>query len=116
MKNERELKDDKFDIWVTNYTTGDKCEGNGKATNNMRYFSGSKYNGKWREGRIIGLGTFYLKNGERYEGKFVDNKYNGYGIYYYNNGDYLEGIFKNDYPRGSCILHKKDGTNVEVLH
>ena len=62
------------------------------------------------------LAFFYLKNGERYEGRFVNNKYNGYGKYYYNNGDYLEGIFKNDHPTGNCILHKSDGTTVNVQH
>ncbi len=48
------------------------------------------------------------------EGRLFDNKYNGYGKYYYNNGEYLEGIFKNDLPRGNCILHKNDGTSVNM--
>ena len=122
MKYEGEFKDDKFEGYgVTNYTNGDKYEGEWKNNKQygrgiVSYFDGSKYDGEWRDGKFEGIGIFYLKNGERYEGRFVNNKYNGYGKYYYNNGDYLEGIFKNDHPRGNCILHKSDGTTVNVQH
>ena len=122
MKYEGDFKDDKFDGYgITTYTNGDKYEGEwknnkqyGKGT--VSYLDGSKYDGEWVNGHFEGLGVFYLKNGEKYEGRFFDNKYNGYGKYYYNNGNYLEGIFKNDHPRGQCILHKTDGTMVNVLH
>jgi hypothetical protein len=122
MKYEGEFKDDKFDGYgITTYTNGDRYEGEwknskqyGKGT--VSYLDGSKYEGEWVNGHFQGLGTFYLKNGEKYEGRFFDNKYNGFGKYYYKNGDYLEGIFRNDHPRGICILHKKDGTTVEVQH
>ena len=122
MKYEGEFKDDKFDGYgVTCYTNGDKFEGEWKNNKQygkgiVSYFDGSKYDGEWRDGKFDGIGIFYLKNGERFEGRFLDNKYNGYGKYYYNNGDYLEGIFKNDLPRGNCILHKSDGTTVNVQH
>ena len=56
------------------------------------------------------------KNGERYEGRFKNNKYNGYGKYFYLNGEWLEGIFKNDHPIGNCLLHKNDGTIINVFH
>ena len=82
----------------------------------MTYFNGEKYEGDWKEGFFEGIGIFYLKNGERFEGRFKDNKYNGYGKYFYINGEWLEGIFKNDHPSGNCLLHKKDGTVVNVLH
>ena len=122
MKYEGEFKDDKFDGYgITTYTNGDKYEGEwknskqyGKGT--VSYLDGSKYEGEWVNGHFQGIGIFYLKNGEKYEGRFFDNKYNGYGKYYYKNGDYLEGIFRNDHPRGKCILHKNDGTTVEVQH
>ena len=32
------------------------------------------------------------------------------------NGDWLEGIFKNDRPSGKCLLHKADGSIVNVTH
>ena len=122
MKYEGEFKDDKFDGYgVTSYTNGDKFEGEWKNNKQygkgvVSYFDGSKYEGEWKNGKFDGIGIFYLKNGERFEGRFFDNKYNGYGKYYYNNGDYLEGIFKNDLPRGNCILHKSDGTTVNMQH
>ena len=122
MKYEGEFKDDKFDGYgITNYTNGDKFEGEWKNNKQygkgiVSYFDGSKYDGEWKDGKFDGTGTFYLKNGEKYEGRFVDNKYNGYGKYYYNNGDYLEGIFKNDHPKGNCILHKNDGTIINIIH
>ena len=122
MKYEGEFKDDKFDgHGVTSYTNGDKFEGEWKNNKQygkgvVSYFDGSKYDGEWKDGKFDGIGIFYLKNGEKFEGRFFDNKYNGYGKYYYNNGDYLEGIFKNDLPRGNCILHKSDGTTVNVQH
>ena len=122
MKYEGEFKDDKFEGYgVTNYTNGDKYEGEWKNNKQygrgiVSYIDGSKYDGEWRDGKFEGIGTFYLKNGEKYEGRFVNNKYNGYGKYYYNNGDYLEGLFINDHPKGSCILHKNDGTIVNVQH
>ena len=122
MKYEGEFKDDRFEGYgVVTYTNGDKYEGEwkrskqyGKGT--VTYLDGSKYIGEWKDGSFDGNGIFYLRNGERFEGKFVNNKYNGYGKYYYNNGDYLEGIFKNDLPFGDSILHKTDGTTVNIHH
>ena len=122
MKYEGEFKDDKFEGYgITTYTNGDKYEGEwknskqyGKGT--VSYFDGSKYSGEWKDGNFNGIGVFYLKNGEKYEGRFVNNKYNGYGKYYYINGNYLEGIFRNDQPKGNCLLHKNDGSVVNVHH
>ena len=122
MKYEGEFKDDRFEGYgVVTYTNGDKYEGEwkrskqyGKGT--VTYFDGSKYVGEWKDGSFDGNGIFYLRNGERFEGNFVNNKYNGYGKYYYNNGDYLEGIFKNDLPFGNCLLHKTDGTIMNIHH
>ena len=122
MKYEGEFREDKFEGYgVTNYTNGDRYEGEWKNNKQygkgvVTYFDGSKYDGEWKNGKFEGIGIFYLKNGEKYEGRFHNNKYNGYGKYYYNNGDYLEGIFKNDYPRGNCLLHKNDGSIVNVQH
>ena len=122
MKYEGEFKDDKFDGYgITMYTNGDKYEGEWKNNKQygrgvVTYFCGEKYDGEWKEGMFDGIGTFFLKNGERFEGKFKGNKYNGYGKYYYLNGDWLEGIFKNDRPSGKCLLHKADGSIVNVTH
>ena len=122
MKYEGEFKEDKFEgFGITLYTNGDKYEGEWKNNKQygkgiVTYFNGEKYEGDWREGMFDGIGTFFLKNGERFEGRFKDNKYNGYGKYFYINGDWLEGIFKNDHPFGNCVLHKNDGTVVNVIH
>ena len=122
MKYEGDFKEDKFEGYgITLYTNGDKYEGEWKNNKQygkgiVTYFNGEKYEGDWREGMFDGIGTFFLKNGERFEGKFKDNKYNGYGKYFYLNGDWLEGVFRNDHPSGNCILHKKDGTVVNVVH
>ena len=122
MKYEGEFRNDKFEgFGITNYTNGDKYEGEwknnkqyGKGT--VSYFDGKKYSGEWKDGKFEGIGVFYLKNGEKYEGRFINNKYNGYGKYYYINGNYLEGIFRNDNPIGNCLLHKTDGSIVNVHH
>ena len=122
MKYEGDFKDDKFEGYgVTTYTNGDKYEGEWKNNKQygkgvVTYFNGEKYDGEWIDGFFDGIGIFYLKNGERYEGRFKDNKYNGYGKYFYLNGEWLEGIFKNDHPSGNCLLHKKDGNIVNVVH
>ena len=122
MKYEGDFKEDKFEGYgITLYTNGDKYEGEWKNNKQygkgiVTYFNGEKYEGDWREGMFDGIGTFFLKNGERFEGRFKDNKYNGYGKYFYLNGDWLEGVFRNDHPSGNCILHKKDGTVVNVVH
>ena len=122
MKYEGDFKEDKFEgFGITLYTNGDKYEGEWKNNKQygkgiVTYFNGEKYEGDWREGMFDGIGTFFLKNGERFEGRFKDNKYNGYGKYFYLNGDWLEGVFRNDHPSGNCILHKKDGTVVNVVH
>ena len=122
MKYEGEFKDDKFDgFGITTYTNGDKYEGEWKNNKQygkgvVTYFNGEKYDGEWIDGFFEGIGIFYLKNGERFEGRFKDNKYNGYGKYFYLNGEWLEGIFKNDHPSGNCLLHKKDGSIINVAH
>jgi hypothetical protein len=28
----------------------------------------------------------------------------------------LEGIFRNDQPKGNCLLHKSDGSVINVYH
>ena len=122
MKYEGEFTDDRFEGYgVVTYTNGDKYEGEwkrskqyGKGT--VTYFDGSKYVGEWKDGSFDGNGIFYLKNGERFEGNFVNNKYNGYGKYFYIDGSYLEGIFRNDHPKGNCLLHKNDGSIVNVRY
>ena len=122
MKYEGEFRDDKFDgFGITTYTNGDRYEGEWKnnkqyGSGTVTYFNGDKYEGEWNEGMFDGIGTFFLKNGERFEGRFKNNKYNGYGKYFYLNGNWLEGIFKNDHPSGNCLLHKKDGSVVNVTH
>ena len=122
MKYEGEFKNDKLDgFGIGTYSNGDKYEGEWKnnkqyGRGKVEYMGGSKYDGEWINGKFEGVGIFYLKNGERFEGRFSDSKYNGYGKYFYINGDYLEGIFKNDRPTGNCLLHKVDGTIVQVVH
>ena len=122
MKYEGEFRDGKLEGYgITTYTNGDKYEGEwknnkqyGKGT--VSYFDGDRYCGEWKDGKFEGIGVFYLKNGEKYEGRFVNNKYNGYGKYFYIDGSYLEGIFRNDHPKGNCLLHKNDGSVVNVRY
>ena len=104
----------------------DKKNGKGIFTSSHYYncenYVGMKYEGEFKDDKFDGYGiTMYTngdkyEGGERFEGKFKGNKYNGYGKYYYLNGDWLEGIFKNDRPSGKCLLHKADGSIVNVTH
>ncbi len=66
--------------------SGDCRNGQGVA----EYADGSRYEGKFVDGRRSGHGTLDLKNGTRYTGGFSD--------------DAMTGIFKIDYPNGNSYV------------
>lgn len=45
----------------------------------MVYLDGSKYEGKWSNGKADGQGTFTGVNGEKYTGNWVADKKSGKG-------------------------------------
>ena len=75
----------------------------------MKYKSGDKYEGFWKDNKREGKGIMKYKNGDKYEGDWKDNKREGKGTLYYNNGNIFEGDWKNDRKHGKYIVYGKKG-------
>ena len=59
--------------------------------------NGSKFVGKYRDGKKHGQGTLTFAYGEKYVGEYKDGKRNGQGIKYHADGTVeKEGIWGND--------------------
>jgi len=80
---------------------GDQYEGefknntfNGEGT--YIYSSGSKYIGKWKDGKSHFFGVLTFPDGATYIGEFKNGKFDGQGTYEFANGKISEGIWKDN--------------------
>ena len=81
---------------------GDCINGYGTAT----WADGTKFVGKYKDGKKNGLGTFMFASGDKYVGEFKDNKYHGQGTYTFADGEKYVGEFKNGKRHGYGIRTK----------
>ncbi len=111
---------------------GDCYNGNGIYV----FKSGSKYQGKFQNGKIFEYGTLYFSNGSIYQGQwknqsrngigkmtykdgsfyighFANNQREGKGKYNFANGDVYDGEWKNDLQHGSGLYSYVNGRNEE---
>lgn len=107
----------------------------------MRYDSGNRYMGEFKDGKRDGTGTFYYNNGDvyigrwknnfrdgkgvsilsdssRYDGDFLDDHESGYGVCVYGKyskraGDRYEGYFSNDNFSGKGSYYFANGNRYE---
>jgi hypothetical protein len=56
-----------------------------------------------------GQGIFAYPDGSKYEGKFLNGKFDGQGTFYFSNGDKYAGMFKENYPNGHGTRVLKSG-------
>jgi len=61
-----------------------------------------------------GMGVFAYPDGSKYEGKFANGKFEGSGIFYFANGDKYVGYFKENFPDGLGSRYLKDGSMEET--
>jgi hypothetical protein len=72
---------------------------------------GTKYEGKWEDGKKTQGTTFYT-NGDKYIGAYLNNARHGEGAYYYKSGNRFEGIFvKGKKVKG--IFYYEDNSRYE---
>jgi hypothetical protein len=56
-----------------------------------------------------GQGIFAYPDGSKYEGKFFNGKFDGSGTFFFSNGDKYTGNFKENYPHGHGTRLLKSG-------
>lgn len=65
---------------------------------------GEDYDGKWKDGKQHGKGTYTFANGDCYTGEFVGGKQHGQGTYIFASGQYYKGGWKDDHMHGQGKL------------
>ena len=98
-KNEEEAQDDGTDI-QSGCLSGD-CE-NGEGV--FAYPDGSKYEGKFGNGKFEGEGTFYFANGDKYVGQFKNNYPDGNGSRFLTNGSVETGEWREGEFIGASLI------------
>lgn len=73
-------------------------------TNNKMDFTGTKYDGEIKNGRMEGEGKFSFQNGIVYVGAMLDGMFHGFGTIHFPNGARMEGVFENG------VLQPEQGT------
>ena len=68
-----------------------KPDGQGTFT----WISGTKYVGEWKNGKMHGQGTKTWPDGVKYVGEWKNDEMDGQGILTYSDGNILKGTFKN---------------------
>jgi TonB family protein len=71
------------------------------------------YNGTWKNGELVGIGTMSLPGGEAYIGELKDGKQDGKGRYYFGNGILYHGEFLNGLRHGSGIEYSSEGSIIQ---
>jgi hypothetical protein len=80
-----------------------------ESSGQMRYASGARYDGEWKDSMYCGHGTFCSPEGHRYTGQFIMNSFNGFGRMSYPNGDNFEGEWANDMKWGAGRMRYASG-------
>jgi len=58
------------------------------------------YDGRWKDAKFWGHGTFMSENGDKYEGDFVNGIKNGTGTLRLHTGEIYEGKWKDGKRHG----------------
>lgn len=74
---------------------------------------GSKYQGFWEHGLLVGEGRFYTATGDFFEGRFVNGVAQGFGVFIHNDGTTYKGDWLNDQPHGHGKEYFPDGSYFE---
>ena len=78
--------------------------------NNENYFN---YDGKWRDGKMHGHGTYYFVEDGTYVGDWENGRQHGHGVSKYRNGATYEGHWKNGRFEGKGKITMKNGNIFE---
>lgn len=65
--------------------------------------NGDRFEGRWVNGVIDGMGIYYWSNGTRYVGQWSNGKRWGYGIEIYTDGTYQIVYYENDVKKTRTI-------------
>ncbi len=81
------------------------------------YPSGSKYVGRFKDGKEHGKGTYYFFNGSLYEGEFKNGKFTGKGKWVYSNGMKYLGEFRDGkiWGKGEFLPLKKLQDEADII-
>ncbi|TNV72731.1 hypothetical protein FGO68_gene5912 [Halteria grandinella] len=88
-----------------------KMRGNGKLMSE----NGSKYEGQWKDDAMHGKGKLTLPDESSYEGDWKDGGYHGLGRYTFPDGRYDEGQFQENHPIGVHQVFDKQGRQLELV-
>lgn len=66
------------------------------------------YDGKWKDGKMEGLGTYLFEDGMTYEGHFLANRPHGRGTAKYSEGQVCNGDWRNGKLEGKATVTSID--------
>jgi len=103
---------------IMTWPNGSKYEGkweNGrrKGSGTFTFQDGSKYEGKWENDKENGNGTKTLPDGSEYDGEWLDGKQNGKGTMKWATGDKYEGQWKDGKEHGKGTMKWASGDKYE---
>ena len=97
--------------WIIEWYSGSRYEGqwrdakpHGHGTHSSA--DGDRYEGEWRDGKRHGHGTFTFASGSRYEGEYRDGKAHGYGTATFGNGARVQGEWRDGCVGGLGVGNK----------
>ena len=70
----------------------------------LKFKSGDKYSGEWKDGIRNGEGTYTWTDGDKYVGEFRNGKRNGEGTMTHTNGNQYVGEWKDGKKNGEGIM------------
>ena len=74
---------------------------------------GSRYEGDFVNGELVGRGSMKTSEGTLYEGSFISSRLEGSGTVAYTNGTTITGNFANGQITGFAIAQYRDGSHFE---
>lgn len=71
------------------------------------------YDGRWKNGKMHGLGTYLFEDGMTYEGDFFENRPHGRGTSKYSEGQVANGDWRYGKLEGKATVTNTDGIKYE---
>ncbi len=75
----------------------------------ISYSNGDRYDGRVKDGKKHGIGTYNWASGDKYTGNWIDGNRTGYASYTWSHGDRYKGKFKDGLMHGIVTFNFANG-------